>query len=136
MAELNELYEIAEENGIDVDSFKMKVVESVSIMDDDGNCFIAIDPDKLVSESDEQIKLAHELGHCLTGAFYNRYSSLDIRQKHERRAESWAIRNLLPEEDLKDAISSGICEIWDLAEHFSLPEEFIRKALSLYGIGN
>ena len=31
--------------------------------------------------------LAHELGHCEYGGFYNRYSQFDIRAKAERRAD-------------------------------------------------
>ena len=39
---------------------------------------------------------AHELGHCETGSFYNRYAKLDVRQQHENRADKWAIRRLVP----------------------------------------
>jgi len=38
----------------------------------------------------ELYQLAHELGHCECGAFYNRYSPFDLVGKHERRADCWA----------------------------------------------
>ena len=132
MTNLLSLYQTAEAEDIMVDCFDLNSREALSLMGDDGKCYIAIDPFKLQSESDELIKLAHEMGHCMTGAFYNCYSPLDLRQKHERRAEIWAIKKVLPEEDLYNMFRKGITEPWELAEELQLPESFVRKALSYY----
>ena len=76
--------------------------------------------------------LAHELGHCVTGSFYNRYSEFDVIAKHERRADKWAIKKLIPEDELNDAFEHGIVEPWDLAEYFNVTEDFIIKAVEFY----
>lgn len=129
---LNDLYSIAERDGIDVQSFKLSSCECLSFKDDDGNCYIAIDPFELENTFDEKAKLAHELGHCETGSFYNEYSAFDIRAKHEHRADVWAIKKLVPKDELIAAINSGCANRFELSEYFELPESFIQKALDYY----
>lgn len=77
MITLSKLYQIADAQNIEVDCFELHKQEALSIMDDDGTCFVAIDPYKLRSDHDEQLKL----GHCMTGSFYNRYAAADCRQR-------------------------------------------------------
>ena len=136
MKTLQEFYHIANQENIVVDHFALSKREALSIMDIDGECFIAIDPQKLSSETDERNKLAHELGHCITGSFYNQYSDFDCRQRHENKADKWAIQALVPVEDLDAAIASGCTEFWELAERFDVTEDFIRKAVCYYVHGN
>lgn len=136
MKSLIDIYETAENANIAVDCCDFLRVESMSYMDDDGDCYIAIDPFKLASEQDEKIKLAHELGHCLCGAFYNAYSPLDVREIHEAKADRWAFKQLVPFEDLMNAATSGYVEIWELAEYFDVPESMMRKAIEYYQAGN
>lgn len=136
MKSLQELYRIAQQNKVVVDDFRLRKREALSVMDSDGACFIAIDTAQIKSESDERNKLAHELGHCLTGSFYNEYSRFDCRQRYENTADKWAISQIIPVEELDEAIASGYTELWELAERFDVPEEFIRKAVCLYVYGN
>ena len=136
MKTLQEFYHIAQQENIVVDHFALSKREALSIMDLDGECFVALDPSRISSETDERNKLAHELGHCITGAFYNEYSGYDCRQYHENRADKWAIRELIPVEELDDAVAMGRAEIWELAEHFGVAEEFIKKAVCYYVHGN
>ena len=136
MIDLAKLYQMAEEENIEVDCFDLNKREALSLMDEDGQCFIAIDPFKLHSVNDERQKLAHELGHCITGSFYNKYAAADCRQRHENRADKWAIRQLIPADDFLAAISSGLKELWELAEHFSVSEQFMQKAVCYYTHGN
>ena len=136
MNALQEFYHIAKEQNIVVDHFALSKREALSFMDLDGECFIAIDPRRISGEIDERNKLAHELGHCITGSFYNQYSDYDCRQYHENRADKWAIRHLVPVEELDQAVADGCCEIWDLAERFGVTEQFMRKAVCYYVHGN
>lgn len=136
MIELAELYRLAEEQNIAVDRFALKKREALSFMDLDGSCYIALDPDKLKGELDEKMKMAHEMGHCFTGSFYNEYATCDVRRKHENRADKWAIQKFLSENDLDDAVASGYTDYWSLAEHFGVTEEFMRKAVCWYVHGN
>ena len=136
MKTLQEIYHIASEENIVVDRFALKSREALSVMDESGNCYIAIDPQKIVSESDERAKISHELGHCMTGAFYNQYSNFDCRQRHENRADKWAVKRIIPVDELDEAVADGYTEIWELAEKFGVPEPFMRKAVCLYVHGN
>lgn len=126
MVDLMGLYRLADENGITVDAFPLRTREALSIMDRDGSCYIAIDPTKLRSPRDETAKLAHELGHCRTGSFYNQWATCDVRKKHENRADKWAIEHLVPREELQEAVTAGFSDLWSLSEYFSVSEEFMK----------
>ena len=129
---LTELYDISESENVPVYSFQMNECESISVLQD-GNCFVAIDPMKLQSETEEKEKLSHELGHCATGAFYNRYAACDIREKHERRANIWSIKKLVPKDELLKAVDDCFCaNRFELAEHFGVSEDFMQMALDYY----
>lgn len=132
------LYDFADQCGYYVYwyTFDDPRVESMAHMDSDGDCHIALDPFRFQSEADERYKMAHELGHCETGSFYNRYAACDIRQKHENRADKWAIKKLIPEDELDDAVADGHTELWDLADYFGVTEEFMKKAVCWYTHGN
>lgn len=101
---------------------------SMSVMDGSGRCSVGIDPLALSSECDERERLAHELGHCLTGSFYNRFSPYDERARHERRAGRWAVDALVPERELCLALREPT-SLAELAELFCVSEGTIRLAL-------
>ena len=136
MRALQEFYRIAEQENISVDFFSLQSREALSLVDGSGQCYIAIDPEKLSGESDERAKLAHELGHCMTGAFYNRYSDFDCRQRHENKADKWAICAVITEDELDEAIAEGRTSFWELAEYFGVPESLMKKAVCWYTYGN
>lgn len=130
--ELLELYQLADAEHIPVYSFDLPQTQSLSLMNNDGSCAVAIDPFGLNSTKDEKIRLAHELGHCVTGSFYNRYSNFDIKARSEYKADKWAIKKLIPKDELQAAFEQGYTEPWDLAEYFNVTEEFIIKAVNYY----
>lgn len=132
ISDLNELYDYADDHYIDVEIIKTRTVESMSVMDNDGDCFVGINPLMIENTADETVKLAHELGHCITGSFYYENSTLDLRSKCERIAEAWSIKKLIPKDELIEAFKCGIIEKWDLAEYFNVTEDFIVKALVYY----
>ena len=132
---LLELYNYASANGIRVDAFPLGKTEALSLQDRDGDCFIAIDPFRLRSTADEKSKLGHELGHCMTGAFYGTDCTWDVRARLENRAEKWEIENLIGREALDAAVRAGYTEIWELAERFGVTEELMRKAVCWYRDG-
>ena len=129
---LTELYDLADADNIIIDEFPMQTRKAFSVMDLDGDCYIAIDPFQLESAQEERIVLAHEIGHCETGSFYNRYATCDIRKKHENRADKWAIKHLVPQDELYEAVSAGFVETWELAEIFDVPPEFMARAIHWY----
>lgn len=133
---ITELYDIAQEHNIEVIQFPAKENGSVSVTLGDGRYFIGIDKSVQDGGAIERIHLGHEIGHCITGSFYNPYAAMDIRQKHENRADKWAIQNLVPVEDLDEALGDGCTEIWELAERFGVTEDFMKKAICYYSHGN
>ena len=136
MRSLEGCYRIAEKENITVDRFPLSARQALSFMDSDGACYIALDPAQLTGETDERTKLCHELGHCITGSFYNPYTGFDCRNRHENRADKWAIRKLIPVSELDSAVAGGCSQLWELAEHFGVTEDFMRKAICFYVHGN
>lgn len=131
-----ELYNIASLNGTQIICCDLPQSRSVSSMTHSGACYIGMDPFQIETEAQERVHLAHELGHCETGAFYGAYSPLEIRQKHESRADRWAVSRLVPADELERVINSGTVEVWELAEYFNVTEEFMHKALKIHALKN
>lgn len=130
------LYTLARQENIEVLTFPMERNGSMSVMDHRGRCAIGMDPGILDGGVQERVHLSHELGHCITGSFYNIYATIDNRRRHENRADKWAIRQLIPVDALDDAIAGGCTEFWELADRFGVTESFIRKAVCYYVHGN
>ncbi len=132
MTKVVELYTEAQKQNIPVIRYPMPQCGSMSLMTPEGACFIGMDEQVLDGGAQERVHLSHELGHCVTGSFYNRYAVADVRQRHENRADKWAIRRLIPVSELDDAIAAGHTELWDLADYFGVTEAFLKKAICLY----
>lgn len=132
---MRELFQAAEENGVTIEYCRLPLNGSVSAPGEKGD-FILMDYDLIGAGPDEWVHLAHELGHCVTGSFYNRYAVLDVRRKHENRADKWAVKKLLSVEALDEAVADGCTEMWELAERFGVTQEFMEKAVCLYTYGN
>lgn len=113
-------HEVIYVSGTTVDAFSVEV----------DKCYIALSTD--LSGTKEKEKLAHELGHCEYGGFYNVYSKYEIRNKAERRADKWAFMHLLPIGEVREACERGFCEVWEIAEHFGVSCEFATKAIRYY----
>ena len=124
------LYNRAEKNGIEIDRRNLEKVRSFSL-DMNGKCFVALAQN--VTAAEERVCLAHELGHCETMSFYNFYSPLDVRGKHERKANIWAIKKRVPLTSYKKALRKGYRDIASLAEHFDVTFDFMKRATEYYG---
>lgn len=136
MRDLSALCAFARRRRIEVDWFPLEAAESLCVALPDGRCGIAIDPRRLRSSAEEKVKLGHELGHCVTGSFYNRWAACDVRRKHENRADKWAVEQFLSAQELDEAVAEGYTDLWSLAEYFGVTEEFMRKAVCWYTYGN
>lgn len=134
--EIPGLYALAEQQNIPVYRFPLPNTGSMSLMDEQGRCCIGMDERVRDGGPQERVHLSHELGHCVTGSFYNRYAAVDYRQRHENAANKWAIQILIPVNDLDQAVAEGCTEVWELAERFGVTEDFVRKAVCLYVHGN
>lgn len=125
----DDLYGIAERRGHVVVCESLTETPSFSLQTNK-RCYIAID--QRLNVQQEREALAHELGHCEYGGFYNRYSRYDIRAKAERRADKWAFARLVPYGRLMQAVRHGITEVWELAELFDVSCEFMHRAIAYY----
>jgi len=126
------LCQLADQFGIEIDYFSMRDTKSLAMPQG----WIALDTDRIENTIEAKICLAHEMGHIETNSFYNVHSPLDVRQKHENRANKWAIKHLITEEELDEAVANGHTEIWDLADYFDVTEDFMRKVVCLYTYEN
>lgn len=129
-----ELNKIARQEGIIILDINCPKNKSMSLINDDGNCYIGIDNNMTVRN--EIVHKAHELGHCITGSFYNRHTQLDIKTQHEYRADKWAIKKLIPRDELIEIFEKGMTNIWQVAEYFEVTEDFAKKACKFYGYYN
>ena len=134
MTTLKELYDIAEQDEIPVIDLHIHNIDvgAMSVCDDEGDCIIALDVRKIAGFSDHKVKLAHELGHCKRGTFYNQYSDYDVRSRHEYRADKWAVQKIAPYDELICACRQGYTEVWQLADYFGVTENFISRAFEIY----
>ncbi len=129
---MTSLLSIAEANGIEFEYTDLPLNGSLSTRLDDGACAFALDTKLECHQTEARVHAAHELGHCMTGSFYNVYAPLDVRGKHERQADAWAIHELMPWEEVTDALCHGCCTVYDFAEWFGVTQWFAEKAMELY----
>lgn len=130
-----ELRSFAEDRDIIVIDGKLRNEQKSISISDRGQCAIVVDTKKIATRAEETVIMAHELGHCETGAFYNE-KTLELRSRMEFRADKWAIKKLVTEDELIEAFENGILEIWELAEFFDVTEDFMVKVCELYGYYN
>lgn len=81
---------------------------------------------------EERTCLAHELGHHLKGALYNKETPALSRGQCEYKANKWATHKIIPIRSLYAALRKGYTEVYRLADYFGVTEEFILKAIEIY----
>ena len=86
--------------------------------------------------AEEKSAVLHEGGHYATGTTHEVCSPWDLVEKHEYKADKWAVQRALTAEELDEAVAGGCTEMWELAEHFGVTEELMRKAVCWYVHGN
>lgn len=124
---MNKFDLFANANGITVDYMDLPISGSLSVPG-----HIALDHRFTWDSPERTVRLAHELGHCQTGAFYTVDADSLTVARCERRADKWAITNMVSAEDLKAAARSGCDSLWALADHFGITPEYVEKAIALY----
>lgn len=128
MMTINQLYERALNQGIEIDDVKMRELRAISFPEG----WIAIDMRKFDSKRELKCILAHEIGHCETGSFYNIYSPFDLKAKCEYKANKRAVEILMPIDEVCKAMRIGYRSAWALAEFFDVTQAFADMALTFY----
>lgn len=126
------LYELAASSGIPVVGFRLPESRALSMIDAGGRCCIGIDNSKCYTAAEEKTMLAHELGHCRTGSFYDRLTPPELRRRFERRADEWAILHILPYDAIIRACRAGLRGSYELAEFFGVEEPLMKRAIDYY----
>lgn len=93
---------------------------------------IAFNPKRLKTTSQRRTALLHECGHFKTGAFYLPYSPYQIKAQAEYKADKSAILTNITKEEIEQCVAAGITELWELAEHFNVTEDFMWKSYLFY----
>ncbi|MEG2857260.1 MAG: ImmA/IrrE family metallo-endopeptidase [Clostridia bacterium] len=130
---MTRLFEIATENSICFEYIGLPRNESVSIHTPERD-YVALDYSLIESGAEERVHGAHEIGHCITGAFYYGYSPLECRAKQEAKATRWAIEQLVSLTALRTALQRGFAELWELSEYFCVTDEFMAAAIDYWTI--
>lgn len=76
--------------------------------------------------------VAEEIGHYETtvGNILEQVTLSNIKQ--ELDARKWAYEKVVPLDEIKKAFKQNITEIYALAEHFEVTEDFMRECLKHY----
>lgn len=126
------LLNIATENDIEFVDYPCGEKEALLCIIPWGGAKIGIDYDKIKSPADEIVKMAHELGHYITDSYYDANIPLETRERCEYKANTWAIKQLIPWTELYLALEDGIVDARELAEYFNVTLCFMELALDYY----
>lgn len=97
------------------------------------NGTIAIDCSRMTGDAEYKCALCHELGHCMTGSFYNVDSTEHEKELAEHRANRFAAELLVPLSKLRHIMHNrGILISRTLAMIFEVTTEFIEMVLFLF----
>jgi len=133
--DLNALYQLAEQENIDIFNFPIHNKKAFCI--DDGDIqLIAIDYSKLDSTIEEKDILAEEVAHLKYKLLYfltdyNNPNFASNVSKTEARAKRRAAELLIPPEELNEALNKTTA-IWELAEIFNTSETTVTTAIESY----
>lgn len=130
MIKTNDFRSIAERNGVEIVTFQLPSVSSMST-EVNGQCFIGLDNSSHITYAEEQSRIGHELGHCLYGGFYSHSSPFDVVERHEVRADRWYIKRAIPRKTLFQLLKQGY-DAWEIAEQLNTTEEYVRRAYYYY----
>lgn len=140
---MQRLLEIADAENITIEYRRLpKKLNGFYIYDEKFGPFIALSYSLNANYRLHRCVLAEELGHHFTSIgerYAQKHYSVQDRltiDKIEYKALRWAANQLIPEDDLLDAIASGLYELWELAEEFEVTEEMIRFRMRLFGVRN
>lgn len=125
--ELHEAGVIMVNRNFDFDNQKKAVVLDVK-----GRVGLYIDISNISSVADEIVTITHEWAHLTTGALHHVDADDVTRRKDEARAARAKIERLIPAHKLQRAIAEGYTELWELADYFNMPYDFMEKAAQHY----
>ena len=131
MVSLEEIYRALDEQKAQIIPYDFSFAKAATIACN-GRYGVFLSPAATETLSGLKGCLCHECGHCATGATHRVDSPYDLVEKHEYKANRWAIERFLPFDALQAALREGFTEPWQLAEYFGLPQDMVEMALHFY----
>jgi Domain of unknown function (DUF955). len=131
MDKLDQLYKDAAENNVIIIACPFEAIASL-IQEAGDSAVIGLNTALITSRKAECLLLDHEMAHYHTGTYYTLRSPLQLRSQMEYRADTWMVCDLVPIEELNEALRLGYTEVWDLAEYFDVTEKVIQRAIEIY----
>lgn len=137
---MEDMLALAEQEGIVVEYYPLqKPLMGVYMHQCGSNPVIGISS-YLRTTTEQRCVMAEELGHhftsvgaCVPDREFYHHSERSVISKVEYKAIRWAANYLIPENDLLDAIKSGLYEPWEIAEHFNVTDDFAIFRMRLFG---
>lgn len=130
---LSYLYERLVEEGVRLFNADTGEQKAITLKNDVADIYGIFFNYKMFDSSQEEFcVLAHEFGHCKTGATHKLYSPYQLICQHEHRANRAAVHEFLPFKKLQDAFEQGCTEAWEVAEYLDIPEKFVILAIDIY----
>lgn len=125
-----DLYEYADNENIAVERADLPKNKALSLRIGQKE-YINIDKTVADDSAEERTLLAHELGHCATGAFYDIGAAQIVRARCEHRAVKWALLRCVPKQELVKLLSSRYKD-YEIADYFGVTEKMIHIAYTYY----
>lgn len=126
----SDLFEYAEQSDVIVEYGNLQINKALS-MKIGQDMYIGMDKGIASDSAEERTLLAHELGHCATGAFYDISAPRSERRRMEHRAVRWAILRVVPKPELIRLIKEKYTQN-EIADIFGVTEELIDTAYTYY----
>lgn len=123
------ILEIIEKENIKIEWLNLKYFTGLYVKIEDENIIVL--NNNLRDTQKIKLILLHELGHFFTGTIYHQGMNYLYKNKCEYKALRWATTFLMPKSEIEKAIRKGVIEIWELAEYFDVPEEWVVFRLKL-----
>lgn len=125
-----DLFEYAERHDIEIEYADLPKNKALAIKLGQTE-IIGLDKAVAADSSEERTLLAHEIGHCATGCFYDLSANRIDRSRQEHRAIRWALCRCVPKRKLIELIRARYSNN-EIADIFGVTEEFIKKAYTYY----
>lgn len=86
----------------------------------------------LPTTAEKTCVLAEELGHHFTSCGNILNTSVTVNRKQEVKARRWAVKRLVSFDGIIQAFKAGCRNMYEVAEHIGVTEEFLRQAFETY----
>ena len=131
MDALEEIEQYIYDNNISLIYYEKIQDKSAITKDDDGYVTIAVNKRKVKSTADKVLVLTHECNHHKKHAYYNSRTMRGCKRKVEYEVKVDTVNDLVPALELKKLLKEETCR-YEIAESFSVPEDFVDEAIHIY----